>query len=111
MNQGATVLGLMVYRVRHTFGVFCVFQLLLIGIAKLAVHSLPVVVTQILCLPFGLGLLLTVFAFVNVEADLASSSSAYSPWLLRLPVKTSALAFWPIAAEATLAPLSWIIFV
>lgn len=110
MNQGAVVLGLLVYRVRHTYAAFCVFLLLLIGIAHLPVHILPIV-TWLLCLPFGLGLLLTAFAFVNVEADMASTASAYSPWLLRLPVKTSALAFWPIAAAATWAPLSWIIFV
>jgi len=110
VNQGAVVLGLMVHRLRPVYIAFSAYLLLLVGLARLPASWIPEAVAGMLCMPFGFGLLATVFGFVNVEADIAGTASAYSPWLLRLPVKTSTLAFWPIAAAAVWASASWIIF-
>ena len=110
MNTGAAVIGMTVHRFRRLYVGFSAYLLLLAILGHLPVQWLHPAVAMILCMPFAWGLLTTLFGFVNVEADIASTQSAYSPWLLRLPLRTWALAFWPIAAAATWASASWVIF-
>lgn len=110
MNSGVVVLNLMVHRYKRLYLAFPAFLILLAGIGQLPMPWLPGPFAGILAVPFFLGLLMTVFGFVNVEADITSPASACSPWLLRLPVKTTTLAFWPIAAAAIWASTSWVVF-
>jgi len=110
VNSGVAVLGLMLHRYRKLYIAFPAYLLLLIAVARLPKERLPEALAGILCLPFALGLLATVFGFINAEADITAPASACSPWLLRMPVRTTTLALWPIAAAALWASGSWILF-
>ncbi len=110
MNSGVMVVRLMVHRFRRIYFVFAVFLVAMVGVAQLPITLLPDWMAGILCVAFGFGLLTTVFGFVNFEADISSTASAFSPWLLRLPIKTRVLAFGPIAAAAMWAFVSWTLF-
>ncbi len=110
MNSGMTVLSLMVHRFKKAYLFFSIYMGVLVLLGLTPRSWVPEPLSAVLCLPFGLGLLMTVFGFVNFEADIASTASAYSPWLLRLPIKTRELALWPILAAATWGSLSWVIF-
>jgi len=110
MSSGVVVLQLMVYRFRRVYFLFCGYVLFLILLAHFPKTWIADPVAGLLCVPFVLGLLATVFGFVNMEADIASPASAFSPWLLRLPLKTTSLVFWPMAAAAIWGSLSWAVF-
>jgi len=110
MNSGVAVLGMMLHRYRRLYILFPAYLAALVALAQLPKIWVPEPVAGILCLPFAFGLLATVFGFVNVEADIASPASACSPWLLRMPVKTTTLAFWPIVAAALWSSGAWIVF-
>lgn len=110
MTSGFTILGLMVHRFRRAYLIFAAMLVVFVGLGQLPQSWIPEWAAGLLCLPFALGLLLTVFGFVNVEADISSNASAYSPWLLRLPVKTRELAIWPILAASIWGFVAWIIF-
>lgn len=110
MNVARVVIGFTVHRFRRLYVVFSAYVLFLAALGHLPIAWIHPVVAGVLCVPFSFGLLITVFGFVNAEADLASPASAYSPWLLRLPIRTWALAFWPILAAALWASTSWILF-
>ncbi len=109
LQSGLTVLHLMVHRYRKVYVAFPLYLLFLIVMFHLPKSWAPDVLLGFLLVPFGLGLLWTVFGFVNADADIASSDTAYSPWILRLPLKTRSLAMWPMLAATAWGIGSWLI--
>lgn len=110
MNTGFVVLRLMVHRFRRLYLVFSCYLVGLVILAHLPKEWISEPIAGLLCMPFMLGLLTTVFGFVSMEADIASPSSAYSPWMLRLPLRTGALAVFPMVAASVWGAASWIVF-
>ena len=109
LNSGLTVLNLMVHRYRKVYLAFPLYLLFLTVMFHLPKSWSPDLLLGFLMVPFGLGLLWTVFGFVNADADIASTDSAYSPWILRMPLKTRSLAIWPMLAATTWAIGSWLL--
>lgn len=110
LSAGKTVLSLLVHRYRKVYVVFPIYLAILAIVFRLPEKWMPDPLLVLLTAPFVVTFIGAVFGFVNADADIASTDSAYSPWLLRLPVKTSSLALWPMAAATVWAVGSWFLF-
>lgn len=102
------VLQVFVHRFRRLYLLVAAYLAVMIAIALLPKGTLPELVTALLLPPFFLGFFGTVAAFANAESDLASETSGYPPFLLRLPVRTSVLALFPMLGVVIWSGLLWL---
>lgn len=106
--MGVQVLSLFVRRFRRLYIGVAVYLLLLAAYTQI-VRAIPEVALGLILPPLFLGLFATLAAFANPDTDLASETSGYPPFLLRMPIPSRTLAAWPIMGVAVWSAVTWLI--
>lgn len=104
---GVTVLQMFVHRYRRLYVGMLAYLVVLAGLAQLPSGTIPNAAIGSLLAPFFLGLFASIAAFANPDTDLAAETSGYPAFLLRLPVKSVTLAFWPLVGVSLWGAFLW----
>lgn len=104
-----SVLDLFLRRYRRVFWIVVAYYAVLVGLTFLPKGTLPELLPGMLLPPAFLGLLVTLAAFSNPEADLAGEGSGFPAFALRLPIQTLNLALWPILGVAVWGAFCWFV--
>ncbi|AIE85885.1 hypothetical protein [Fimbriimonas ginsengisoli] len=105
---GVSLVQMFVHRYRWVYPAVAIYLTLLACIVRVPDSVMNPVLKGLLSIPFFFGMIATLAAFSNPESDLTSEASGYPPFLLRMPMRSIALALWPMLAGVLWGIGSWL---